>query len=90
LVFNTLKNLFIDFTKDVFETSKRQVFLRAIRLFKLYVSNSSEVGFFDAQDAENEFEWTLEILNHRFIDLTKVVFETSRRQIIIYQHYSLT
>jgi hypothetical protein len=33
-----------------------------------------QVAFLDAQEAENDFAWPFDILNHRFIDLTKIVY----------------
>jgi hypothetical protein len=41
---------------------------------KHHLRNFVQVAFCETQDAENEFEWTLEILKHRFIDLTKIIF----------------
>jgi hypothetical protein len=56
---------------------------RVIRLLKTSIKRHCPSGFFESQDAENEFVWNFYILKHRFIDITKVFFfETSRRQIM--------
>jgi hypothetical protein len=45
-----------------------------IRLLKHNLSDFLEIAIFDAQDAEYDFAWPFDTLNHRFIDFTKVVF----------------
>jgi uncharacterized C2H2 Zn-finger protein len=48
--------------------------LRAILLFKHHLSNLAQVAFYDSQNAETEFAWSSDMLNHRFIDINKVAF----------------
>jgi hypothetical protein len=39
-----------------------------------HISNFIHVDLFDEQDAENKFARPFDTLNHRFIDINKVVF----------------
>jgi hypothetical protein len=41
---------------------------------KHQLSESVQVAFLDAQDAENELAWPFDSVKHRFIDFTKVVY----------------
>jgi hypothetical protein len=83
--FDSLKQSFV-FTKVV--PSGRLLVLRAIRLlktsFRVFVQNS----FFIVQDAENGLAWPFDISKHRLFEIKKVVFKSSRRQIMIYQDHS--
>jgi hypothetical protein len=44
----------------------------------------------DAQEVENDVAWPFDTLKHRFIDITKVEFQTSRRQLMSSQGQSST
>jgi hypothetical protein len=57
----------------------------AIRLLKTSLKKLRPGLFFDAQESRNEMEWPFDYLKHRFIYYTKVVFEDSRKQILISQ-----
>jgi hypothetical protein len=56
--------------------------LRAICLIEISIRDFEQIAFLDAQDAENEFVWPFDTLEHRFIDFTIVAFKKSRRQIM--------
>jgi hypothetical protein len=56
--------------------------LRPIRLLESSLPLLRSSSFINSQDAENEFTWPFDTMKHCFIDLTKVVFKSSRRQIM--------
>jgi hypothetical protein len=49
-----------------------------IHLFSDFV----QIGFFNAQNAENAFEWPFDILKNRFMDITEVVFRDVQKHMI--------
>jgi hypothetical protein len=48
--------------------------VRAGKVLKHHLNDFTQVAFFDAQGAENEFVWHYDTLKYRFIKFTKVVF----------------
>jgi hypothetical protein len=49
------------------------------RLLKTSLQRLHPSRFFDAKDAEIEFQWPFDTLKNRINDFTKVVFKTVRR-----------
>jgi hypothetical protein len=64
--------------------------LRDIRLLKTSLMRPRLSRFFYVQNAENGFVWPYDTFKHHFIDFIKVVFKTSRRQIMSSQDNSPT
>jgi hypothetical protein len=79
---DTLIHRFINHKSFFWRPGGRLWVLRPIRLLKHHLSDFEQVVFFDTQNAGNDFKWSSDTLIHRFIHFTKVVFKTSRRQIM--------
>jgi hypothetical protein len=70
-----LKHRFIDFTKVVLTRPEADYeFTGPFTYLKLYFNEFAKIAFFDVQDAEYDVAWSFDILKHRFIDFTQVVF----------------
>jgi hypothetical protein len=66
------------------------VFSGPFAYLKHLLSYIVQVAFFDVQDAQNELAWPFDTLKHPFIDSTKIIFNTYKRQIMSSKGHSPT
>jgi hypothetical protein len=72
----TFKHRFNDFVKVViYDVQKADyVFTGPLAFVKYHLSNFVQDAFFNKHNAENDFALPFDIMKHRFIDITNVVF----------------
>jgi hypothetical protein len=69
-LFNTLKHLFIDITKVVFNVQKAEYeYSRPLEYLKPHFRYFVQVAFLDAQE-KNVFQWAFETLKYCFIEIS--------------------